>query len=105
MHSTVTTPQERNENMKATFKESYFTKDGKYLVYEYRGYEYTIIDYGYIGLFPYGETIPEQHRKEQSRIDGIIWSKEHPTNCTMDANECFNFFWDYVEGNIDIDED
>ena len=72
------------------------------LVYKYRGYEYTIYDYGFPGLVPYGNTLAEQHRDEQNRIDNIIWHKEHPTN-TTDAWEDFDFFMAYI--NDEIDED
>jgi hypothetical protein len=90
---------------KAEFVKAYVGKGDKYksLVYKYRGYEYTIYDYGFAGLVPYGNTLAEQHRNEQTRIDDIIWHEEHPNNNGSDAMEDFAFFWAYV--NDEIDED
>lgn len=90
---------------KAEFVEAYIGRGDKYksLVYKYRGYEYTIYDYGFAGLVPYGNTLKEQHQKEQSRIDDIIWHEEHKKESGSDAMEDFAFFMDYVDGKIDED--
>ena len=86
--------------MKATFKESYYTKNGKFqlkcLVYEYRGQTYEV----FIGDTQ--DTLYEQHKMQQAYIDSQIEIEEHSKNHkTTDAVSDFDFFWDYVNDKID----
>ena len=60
--------------MKATFKQSWYERNGKYqlkvLEYEYRGHKYCV----YIGDTQ--DTLYEQHQKEQNAIDRCIEIEE-----------------------------
>ena len=80
----------------AEFVKAYQSKYEKYrsLVYRYRGYEYTIYDYGMTGI----ATLKEQHQMEQNRIDRDIEinSKHTGDNGTSTAQDAFDFFWEYV---------
>ena len=77
--------------MKATFKQSWYERNGKYqlkvLEYEYRGYKYCV----YIGDTQ--DTLYEQHRMQQTYIDSQIEIEERSkNNVTTDAREDFDFF-------------
>ena len=82
--------------MKAKFIRAYYPKYEKYkaLTYQYRGYEYTIFDYGMSGM-----TLWEQHKMEQNRIDRIIEMEEKATareSAEESAEEAFAYFWECV---------
>lgn len=85
--------QKGKEMKKAKFVRAYIPKYGthKELTYIYRGYEYTITDYGMSGM-----TLAEQHKMEQNRIDSIIELNSTTTECVCSAEEAFNEFWEYV---------
>ena len=88
--------------MKATFKQSWYERNGKYqlkvLEYEYRGYKYCV----YIGDTQ--DTLYEQHRMQQTYIDSQIEIEERSkNNVTTDAREDFDFFFDYINGKVDAD--
>lgn len=51
------------------------------LVYEYRGFRYEVIDYGWRG----GEPLSWQHANEQARIDELIEREEKAKNSTFVA--------------------
>jgi hypothetical protein len=73
-------------NYKATFIGSYNNPDGytRDLFYTYRGHEYMITDYGWKG---YSESLAEQHKKEQDRIDEIIDEKDKKKNSSTSEEE------------------
>ena len=82
--------------MKAKFIRAYYPKyeKCKALTYQYRGYEYTIFDYGMNGM-----TLCEQHKMEQNRIDSIIEIEEKATtkeSAEETAAEAFAYFWELV---------
>lgn len=88
--------------MRATFKESWYEKNGKYqlkcLVYEYRGKTYCV----YMGDTQ--DTLYEQHKMQQTYIDSQIEIEERSkNNTTTDAWEDFDFFMDYVNDEVDAD--
>jgi hypothetical protein len=94
--------QSASQMKKATFKESWYEKNGKYqlkcLVYEYRDKEYCV----YMGDTQ--DTLAEQHRMQQTYIDSQIEIEERSkNNVTTDAMGGFIFFWDYVNGRVDED--
>ena len=69
----------------------------KHHIYEYKGYQYEVIDAGWIG----GQNpLYEQHRAEQDHIDELI-EKEKKLNSYKGENAevGFNVFWDYVNGD------
>lgn len=81
--------------MKATYKESYYIRNGKHqlkcLVYEYRGKTYEV----FIG--DTNDTLYEQHKMQQSYIDSQIEIENKSKNNTAaDSREDFDFFWEYV---------
>ena len=78
--------------MKAKFLGSCKGEKGICLFYSYRGYEYMVTDYGWSG---YSESLKEQHKQEQSRIDRIIEEKERNKG---NAKEEFDFdkIWDVL---------
>ena len=82
--------------MKASFKQSWYEKNGKHqlkcLVYEYRGYEYEV----YVGDTQ--DTLCEQHKKAQAIIDRNIEIEERAKNHepTETAAEAFAYFWELV---------
>lgn len=87
---------------KATFKESWYEKNGIYqlkcLVYEYRGKTYIV----YMGDTQ--DTLAEQHKMQQTYIDSQIEIEERSkNNVTTDAREDFDFFFDYLNGKVDAD--
>lgn len=72
-----------------------------YLVYSYRGHEYTV----YENLAQGNEPLAWQHRNEQSQIDELIERKEREKNakpkpCRYEdtAQYAFDQFWNYVNG-------
>lgn len=68
-----------------------------YLFYKYRGREYMITD-THNG---YSETLAEQHKREQERIDREIKEENKPQKeykYEDTAEYGFKLFWDYVEG-------
>lgn len=88
--------------MKATFKESYYNKNGRFqlkcLVYNYRGKTYEV----FIGDTQ--DTLAEQHRMQQAYIDSQIDIEEKSkNNITTDAIDDFNFFFDYVNNKVDAE--
>lgn len=69
------------------------------LLYEYKGYKYIVTKHnnGYSG-----DTLWEQHKKEQARIDALIEHKNDPIiewKYEGSAQEGFDIFWEYVEGD------
>lgn len=83
--------------MKAKYIGKYRDKYGYavHLFYEYRGKEYMITD-EHNG---YSESLAEQHRKEQTRIDREL---NNPVDTeiisTNDAEEGFNIFFEMIGG-------
>lgn len=76
-----------------------------YLVYSYRGYEYTI----YESLAQGNEPLSWQHRNEQSQIDQLIEQKEQEKNAQPKprryedtAQYAFDQFLNYVDGKPSI---
>lgn len=72
-----------------------------YLVYSYRGHEYTV----YENLAQGNEPLSWQHRDEQSRIDQLIEQEEQEKNakpkpCRYEdtAQYVFDQFLNYVNG-------
>ncbi|MBV3807240.1 MULTISPECIES: hypothetical protein [Bifidobacterium] len=72
-----------------------------YLVYSYRGHEYTV----YENLAQGNEPLSWQHRNEQSQIDQLIEQKEQEKNarpkpCRYEdtAQYAFDQFLNYVNG-------
>lgn len=67
------------------------------LVYEYCGHEYIVTKHnnGYSG-----DTLAEQHRKEQARIRDMIEHENDPIpewKYEGSAQEGFDFFWNYIK--------
>ena len=72
------------------------------LMYEYRGQTYIVTKHnnGYSS-----DTLAEQHRKEQERIDYMIAHKDDPIpewKYEVSAKEGFDLFWEYVEGDVNL---
>ena len=72
-----------------------------YLHYEYRGHTYIVTRYnnGYSGT---DTSLRRQHEKEQRRIDELIEHENDPHPVPKyegSAQEGFDLFWNYVEGN------
>lgn len=63
------------------------------LFYRYRGHEYMVTDM-HNG---YSETLAEQHKREQKKIDRIIEEQFNPSIHTEPAEIGLNMFFDYVE--------
>ena len=86
--------------MKASFISATKTYDGKlkYLIYNYRGYEYMITDYGWYGNGGKSESLSFQHKQEQNRIDKIIEDKNKP------QKETNGFDFDYDEWCKQLEE-
>lgn len=88
---------------KATFKESYYTRNGRFqlkcLVYEYKGRTYDVF------MGDTQDTLYEQHKMQQAYIDREIEIQERSKNNTNgnDAFEDFDFFMSYVNGEVDAD--
>ena len=67
------------------------------LFYEYRGHEYIITKHnnGYMD-----KSLRQKHEEEQRRIDELIEHENDPIpEYTGSAEEGFDLFWEYVEGN------
>lgn len=72
------------------------------LLYEYRGHQYIITkdNNGYMG-----EPLWLQHKHEQERIDEMIKHENDPIpEYTGSAEEGFELFWDYVNGDGEDNE-
>lgn len=72
-----------------------------YLLYEYRGHEYIIekANNGYMDT-----PMWKKHQEEQDRIDRMIENEGKPMpewKYEGSAQEGFDLFWEYVEGNIE----
>lgn len=83
--------------MKAKFIEKYFDNEHHpILIYEYKGFKYEVIDYGWKG----GEPLNWQHRNEQTRIDAEIERMENRENSPKieieSAEKGLEMFWEYV---------
>lgn len=80
---------------KATLKNKVRDKNGYsvHLIYEYRGYEYMI----FAGNNGYSESLREQHKYEQHRIDTIIAEKEKQAATEYDPEKdaWLAFEWAY----------
>ncbi|MBO7412782.1 MAG: hypothetical protein J6U20_03860 [Fibrobacter sp.] len=66
-----------------------------HLFYEYRGREYMVT------LYANGccaESLREQHRREQERIDGILDTPEKIEPPAGDVEKAMADFWAYCEG-------
>lgn len=91
---------------KATYKGKVRDRNGYavHLFYEYRGREYMITD-EHNG---YSEPMWVKHKNEQDRIDEIIeFEKKHEgKELTYEgsAQEGFELFWEYVEGEGESNE-
>lgn len=90
---------------KATFVRKYhghgYDAHMVYLVYSYRGHEYTV----YENLAQGNEPLAWQHRNEQSQIDQLIEQEEkeknaHPKSCRYEdtAQYAIDQFLNYVNG-------
>ena len=67
------------------------------LVYRYRGHEYVVTD-GHNG---YSETLAEQHRREQQRIDKLLEEEQRqlpPEPHSSKVDEAIDMFLRYCEG-------
>lgn len=88
--------------MRATYKYKYRDEKGRaVLIYEYKGHEYEVIDYG-IWM---NEPLSKQHKEEQKKIDELIDHENDPIpewKYEGSAQEGFDIFWDYVEGNKEL---
>ena len=82
--------------MKATFKSKYRNEKGlTVLVYEYRGYEYEVTEYGMNTL----NTLKKQHTDEQARIDRYIANNESrkPVEYTETAEYALDLFFNELQ--------
>lgn len=99
----------KGTNMKAKFIRKYYgrgyDRDFVYLVYEYRGHEYTV----YENLAKGNEPLAWQHRNEQARIDRLIELEslpKKPYRYEDSAQYAFNLFMDFVEtGDLSVFDD
>lgn len=66
------------------------------LIYEYRGKTYLITAYDN----GYEETLRDQHKKEQARIDDELDNPQPIKPYTGDADKAFNKFFEYLETGI-----
>ena len=90
---------------KATFVRKYhghgYDAHMVYLVYSYRGHEYT----GYGNLAQGNEPLAWQHRNEQSQIDQLIEQEEEEKNAKQKpsryedtAQYAFDQFYNFLDG-------
>lgn len=91
-----------NDNRKAKFKYKYygkgFDRDFVYLVYEYRGYKYTVYENRAKG----NEPLAWQHKREQAEIDRLIDLKnkpEKPYKYEDSAQYGWDCFWKFIDGD------
>ena len=87
--------------MKAKFIRKYygkgFDRDFVYLVYEYRGHEYTVYENRAKG----NEPLSWQHKTEQAQIDAIIEAESRPKKSYRyedSAAYAFDLFMRYMDG-------
>lgn len=87
---------------KAKFIRKYYGKgydrDFVYLVYEYRGYEYTVEENRAKG----NEPLAWQHKQEQDRIDRLIEEQDRPKKPYKyedSAEYSFDLFMRYINGD------
>lgn len=103
---TTTNDINKEENkMKAKFIRKYygkgFERDFVYLVYEYRGYEYTVYENRAKG----NEPLSWQHKTEQTQIDAIIEAERRPKKPYRyedSAEYGFDLFMRYINGDETI---
>ena len=81
--------------MKATYRNKYRNEKGfAVLVYEYRGYEYEVTDYGMNML----NTLKKQHTDEQARIDQHIANEnKKPVEYTETASYALDLFFSELQ--------
>lgn len=82
---------------KAKYIESYRgEKNDINLVYQYRGYEYVVVKYGWGGCT---DTLRGQHQREQHRIDDIIADRERLSKdqrTPEDIKKEWDEIWDMI---------
>lgn len=75
-----------------------YDRDYVYLVYEYRGHEYTVYENTAKG----NEPLAWQHRNEQARIDRLIEEQSRPKKPYRyedSAQHGIDCFFDYISGD------
>ena len=80
--------------MKAKCIGKHKSEKGIDLIYQYKGHEYIVTDYGWSG---YSESLKEQHEFNQRRIDMIIHERENERDKADEFNldEVFEILdWD-----------
>ena len=95
---------ERARFLSATYSKNPFDKhswEHTDLTYEYRGHQYIVTKHnnGYSG-----DPLWLQHKNAQAEIDYKIEHENDPIpdwSYEGSAQEGFDLFWNYVEGNID----
>lgn len=75
-----------------------FDRDSVYLEYEYRGHRYEVYENRRKG----NEPLSWQHRNAQAEIDQAI-ELEGKIKSTEDAMVGFNLFWEYVNGEGELE--
>ncbi len=92
--------QSESEELIAKFVTSLRDKYDPYhttLFYEYRGYEYQVENFG--GKQPLGESLKEQHQREQHRIDDMI---DNPTPILPPSNNVENAIKEFLSYADDL---